>query len=135
MNQLAWSALSSVGLPMFLSIPISMISVKNQDDLIASEKGSDCATGGDWNARGIVDADREGGRWHIVQSDELLTAFLQLEAMFSAETIPGSYHANIWAAGIESASSGAQQDAVSAASRTHNIWQLQTFNEPRPNPT
>jgi hypothetical protein len=38
--------------------------------------------------RWIVDADREGGRRHIVQSDELLTAFLQLEAMFSAETIP-----------------------------------------------
>jgi hypothetical protein len=131
MNQSAWSALSAVGVPMFLSIPIFMISVKNQDNLVASEKGSD----GDGNARWIVDADREGCRWHIVQSDELLTAFLQLEAMFSAETIPGSSHANIWAAGIESAFSGAQQDAVSAASRTHNIWQLQTFNEPRPNPT
>jgi hypothetical protein len=91
---------------MFLSIPIFMISVKNQDNLVASEKGLDYATDGDGNARWIVDADREGCRWHIVQSDELLTAFLQLEAMFSAETIPGSSHANIWAAGIESASSG-----------------------------
>jgi len=37
--------------------------------------------------RWIVDADREGGRRHIVQSDELLTAFHQLEAMFFDETI------------------------------------------------
>ena len=77
----------------------------------------------------------KGGRRHIVQSDELLTAFHQLEAMFFDETIPGSSYANIWAAGIESASSNAQQDAVSTASRTHNIWQLQTSTKPRPNPT
>ena len=46
--------------------------------------------------------------------------------MFFDETIPGSSYANIWAAGIESASSNAQQDAVSTAFSTHNIWQLET---------
>ena len=35
---------------MFLSIPISMISVKNQDNLVASEKGLDYASGCDGNA-------------------------------------------------------------------------------------
>jgi hypothetical protein len=38
--------------------------------------------------RWIVDADREGGRRHIVQSDELLTAFHQLEAMFFGGNYP-----------------------------------------------
>jgi hypothetical protein len=41
MNQSAsWWALLSVGLPMFLSILISTISVKNQDNLVAFRKGA-----------------------------------------------------------------------------------------------
>jgi hypothetical protein len=39
MSQSPWSALLSVGLPMFLSILISMISVKDQDNLVAFRKG------------------------------------------------------------------------------------------------
>jgi len=39
MNDPAWSGLWSVGLPMFLSILISIISVKNQDNLFAFGKG------------------------------------------------------------------------------------------------
>ena len=59
MNQSAWSALLSVGLPMFLSILISMISVKSQDNLVAFKKGLDCATGRRWECaevtpRGVV---------------------------------------------------------------------------------
>jgi len=54
--------------------------------------------------------------------------------MFSAETIPGSPYANIWAAGIESASKNAQQDAVSTTSATHNMWQMEIINR-RHDPT